>query len=378
MYSFSKLKGYNVVTTKPEKLGQIKDMIVDTKTWQIKGFLLSKGMFKEDTFCPMKVVKNIDFGERSVYCYSLIRGSPWIDERIRPEDMHLSEILHTRAFSKEKSEAGLVYDCIINTANVPWKVESLSIDQGLMKNAYRVSTSKIDGITEDRIRLNLRNIDIDVEKRNQFLKIENLREQVVQEKMVVEKKYSTVYSIISNLETRLNSYRSKELNAVEKIADNKETIKDLQTKRKRTMQDLKSTKRLFDDMQNSIDEIHKEMDKKRKIPEQDQQVMTRLQQLGKEMKAKESNLKEIQFQLKGHEKLGENLDLHAVKLKDGIKDAEIDIRISRDIAAEMEKDLEEQRKEKERLKKEHIHLEKKVLRHQEHSDEILTDAMRKK
>lgn len=377
MQYFSKIKGYEVKTTKPETIGTVRDIIVDTKTWRIKGLLLVKGLKKEVTFCPMKVVKGIEHGERSISCYHLAQLRTWVDERRRPEDIRLSKLLDRGAMSSDGVEMGHVFDYFINTTNVPWNVSSLIIDAGLMKEVISISATKIDTITDDRVWFKLKNLEIDVEKRNQFQMIENLKDQAIQEKMVVEKKYSSVYSKISDLEKRLHSYHSNELNASEKIENNKETIRDLQKKRKRLEQDHVSTSRLLDNMRDSKKEIQKEMDKKRDQAEQDQQVVSRLQQLGKEIKTKETNIEVTRMMLLRNEKVTKNLIVRVEKLKEEIKEAEAEAKVSRSIYGEIQTDIDKHRKEKDRLKREHIRLERKVLRISDQVYEVLESAAHK-
>lgn len=371
MYSFTKLKGFEVITTKPETIGKIKDIIVDSKKWQVKGFLLSKGLFSEDSFCPMKVVKNIDFTEKSVICYSLFKMREWVDERIRPEDMRLSKLIHQKVITEDLVEAGFIFDSVIDTKQIPWTIESIFIDQGLMQTTTSVNPHTIMEITEDGVRLKLKDIEVDTEKRKQFEKIEKLRIQAVEEKMILEKKYSNVNETISNLDMRLNSYRSSIANENEKTLDNRDTIGDIEKKLKRTLNDMKAAKKFVKETEESISEIDKEVVKKKKGAELNQQTKTRLQQLGKERKEKETNLEEMTIQYNDYEKLKDNIDAHVKKLHDEIKQSEKDIDTYQNIISEMGKDIQKRTNEKNDMKKDHIHLEKKVRRLEDNQTHII-------
>jgi chromosome segregation ATPase len=189
--------------------------------------------------------------------------------------------------------------------------------------------------------------------------------------MILEKKYSNVNETISNLDMRLNSYRSSIANENEKTLDNRDTIGDIEKKLKRTLNDMKAAKKFVKETEESISEIDKEVVKKKKGAELNQQTKTRLQQLGKERKEKETNLEEMTIQYNDYEKLKDNIDAHVKKLHDEIKQSEKDIDTYQNIISEMGKDIQKRTNEKNDMKKDHIHLEKKVRRLEDNQTHII-------
>lgn len=154
----SEIQGFDVEYKTGSKIGVIKDIIMDTtqERWHVVGMVVSPGITqKEMVVEPGEDVK-IDLDEETVIVTDKSTLDPALMDASSQKHLRLKFIHKKEVCSKDGEKIGKIYDTVITTRTVPWKVWKVLIKvPGFISRRVRLDIRDIDTITDDCVKLTL-------------------------------------------------------------------------------------------------------------------------------------------------------------------------------------------------------------------------------
>ena len=160
----SEMDGFTVEYRTGDKIGKLKDIIVDStqERWPVVGLYVSPGIGKgEIVLVPTKMV-DIDADEETV----VVTGDAKIEKPMIDASnwQHLLlEFVEGRAvLTKDGEKIGKVYDAVVMEGVKPWKVWKILVKtHGLKSRRLRMDVRDIAKITDEAVELKLLKAEIE-------------------------------------------------------------------------------------------------------------------------------------------------------------------------------------------------------------------------
>lgn len=160
----SELDGYTVEYRTGDKIGKVKDIIVNAKEerWPVVGLLISPGIGKGEIVIEATKMMEIDNDEETI----VITGEATITKPfIDASNMAnlLAEFVEGRpVLTKDGEKIGKVYDLVVMEGVKPWKVWKFLVKtSGLMSRRLRMDVRDIAKITDEAVELKLLKAEIE-------------------------------------------------------------------------------------------------------------------------------------------------------------------------------------------------------------------------
>jgi len=148
MRLFSQLEGYDMKSKLGDDMGKLKDVIIDSKTWNVNGLVLKGLVKKEKTFVKPKSIELAEKEER-IYLSPEVKVYEVSQEKSSMNYLYLSDLMKKKVFSNDDEKIGKVYDIEIATELKNWKVWKLLIKVGFKKRRLRIKPQTIMELGED-------------------------------------------------------------------------------------------------------------------------------------------------------------------------------------------------------------------------------------
>jgi sporulation protein YlmC with PRC-barrel domain len=125
----SELKDFVVIDSLGEKVGHIKDFIVDTTKdeWDVVDVLISKGMMKGKGVFSFDSIEKFDEDEQEINLKEHAEIDDLDEEKFGHDYILMEEIKDKKIFSVDEEEIGKIYDFVIATSLTPWKTIKLLV-----------------------------------------------------------------------------------------------------------------------------------------------------------------------------------------------------------------------------------------------------------
>ena len=154
----SELKGFDAEYKTGDKIGIVKDVVVDTtkEKWPVLGLVVSPGVLKKNVMVAPTEQVRIDVDEERV----MVPGETKLEEALvggsSRRMLQLGFMHKTPVYTKDEIKIGKIYDAVITTRLVPWKVWKVLIKvPELISRRLRLDIRDIEKIADDRITLKL-------------------------------------------------------------------------------------------------------------------------------------------------------------------------------------------------------------------------------
>lgn len=149
----SKLKDFVVIDSLGEKVGHVKDMIVDTTKdeWDIVDVLISKGMIKGKGVFSFDSIEKIDENEEEIVLKEHAEIDDLNEEKFGHDYILMDEIKDKKIFSEDEEEIGKIYDFVVATTLTPWKTIKLLVhphEHIIKGRRIRLDVDNISKITD--------------------------------------------------------------------------------------------------------------------------------------------------------------------------------------------------------------------------------------
>lgn len=146
------LKKCQVVDSVGEKIGKVKDVIVDTtkEKWVVKGIVVSTGIIGKDVLFNIEDIGKIGEDEKTI---DMKEGAEKreIREIFSPEYIPMEIIQEREVFSSDEEKVGDIYDYVVTTELTPWEIWKVLIrpsEKRLIGRRMRIDTKDISQIKD--------------------------------------------------------------------------------------------------------------------------------------------------------------------------------------------------------------------------------------
>ena len=160
----SELDGFTVEYRTGDKIGKIKDIIVDStkERWPVVGLYISPGIGKREIVIEPTQMVDIDVDEETIVVTGEAKiERPVIDASNR-EHLLLEFVEDQPVLTKDGEKIGKIYDAVVMEGLMPWKVWKVLIKtKGLRSRRLRMDVRDIAKITDEAIELKLLKAEIE-------------------------------------------------------------------------------------------------------------------------------------------------------------------------------------------------------------------------
>jgi len=154
----SEIQGFDVEYNTGSKVGVVKDIVVDTtkERWHVVGIVVSPGIAQKEIVIKANEDVVIDLDEETVTISDKAEHDMVPEDASSQKKLKLAFIHKKEIYSKDDEKIGKIYDVIVMTRMVPWKVWKVVIRvPGFISMRVRLDIRDIDSIDEERITLKL-------------------------------------------------------------------------------------------------------------------------------------------------------------------------------------------------------------------------------
>jgi len=149
----TELEEFTAVDSLGEEIGKIKDVIVDTKgeEWNIKEFMVSKGLLKGEAVFCFEDIKKFDEDEKRIALKDGVDLQDFDEEKLSHKYLSMDAVKDRDVFDSKEEEIGKIYDYVLATSLTPWQVVKILIrpsENRLKGRRIRLDVEKITKIKE--------------------------------------------------------------------------------------------------------------------------------------------------------------------------------------------------------------------------------------
>lgn len=125
----SEIKDYNVLNSIGEKIGNVKDVIVDTTKgkWYVIDVIVSKGLLKGRAIFSFGDIEKINEEENEIILKEHTKINDLDEEKFAHDYLTMDMIKDKKIFSEDEEEIGKIYDFVIATDLKPWETIKLLV-----------------------------------------------------------------------------------------------------------------------------------------------------------------------------------------------------------------------------------------------------------
>ncbi len=161
----SELEEYTAVDSLGEKIGKVKDAIVDTtgEEWNVKELVVSKGLLKGEAVFSFEDIKKFDEDEKRIALKDGTDLQDFDEEKLSHEYLSMDAVKERDVFDSNEEEIGKIYDYVLATNLTPWQVVKILIrphGNRLKGRRIRLDVEKITEI-KDVITVNISRDEVD-------------------------------------------------------------------------------------------------------------------------------------------------------------------------------------------------------------------------
>lgn len=150
---YSILKKCELTTTVGQKVGNITDLLVDTRKipWTVKKIALKTRTLGRKTFAlPIDQVEKVNKTQKNVLVVGYVEPEP-SPTLSKVDMMFLTDLTKKNAVSEDDENIGKIYDFDVSTLTKPWTVEKVLIKTGIKKRRLRISVDRVKSIEKNVI-----------------------------------------------------------------------------------------------------------------------------------------------------------------------------------------------------------------------------------
>ena len=160
----SEMDGFTVEYRTGDKIGKLKDIIVDStkERWPVVGLYISPGIGRAEIVMAPTKMMDINVDEETI----VVTGDATLDKPVtdasNTENLLLEFIENRPVLTKDGENIGKIYDAVVMEGVKPWKVWKILIKtKGLRSRRLRMDVRDIAKITDEAVELNLLKAEIE-------------------------------------------------------------------------------------------------------------------------------------------------------------------------------------------------------------------------
>jgi len=160
----SEMDGFTVEYRTGDKIGKLKDIIVDSskERWPVVGLYVSPGIGKAEIVLEPTKMVDIDIEEETVVVTGDAKIIKPVIDASNLEALLLEFIEDRPVLTKDGEKIGKVYDAVVMEGVKPWKVWKVLVKtQGLRSRRLRMDVRDIVKITDEAVELKLLKAEIE-------------------------------------------------------------------------------------------------------------------------------------------------------------------------------------------------------------------------
>jgi len=125
----SELEGFTAVDSLGEKIGKVKDVLVDTtgKEWDVKEIVFSWGILKGNGVFSLGDIKKFDESEKRIELKGRVELREFDKEKFSRKYLSMNAVKDRDVFGSDEEEIGKIYDYVVATKLTPWQVVKILI-----------------------------------------------------------------------------------------------------------------------------------------------------------------------------------------------------------------------------------------------------------
>ncbi|MEA3457843.1 MAG: PRC-barrel domain-containing protein [Candidatus Thermoplasmatota archaeon] len=125
----SELEGYQVFDSLGEKVGKVKDAVVDAtrEEWLVKEIVFSWGVMKGDGVFSFEDIENLNESEERIELKERAELRDFDKEKFSRRYLSMDAVGNRDVFGSDEEEIGKIYDYVLTTKLTPWQVTKLLI-----------------------------------------------------------------------------------------------------------------------------------------------------------------------------------------------------------------------------------------------------------
>ena len=145
MILFSQMEGYEIRSQMGDRMGKMKDLVIDTSNWKVKGLVIAE---KKKRMLVNPHDLKIEWAEEKIILSPEVRTVEDLQEKSSVHNMYLSDLVKKHVISSDDEEVGRIFDVEITTELKDWEVWKLLIKVGFKKRRLRIKPKKIRKLDE--------------------------------------------------------------------------------------------------------------------------------------------------------------------------------------------------------------------------------------
>lgn len=140
----TELRKYVGIDALGKKLGKLTCVAINTKTWAVEAVVLKKLFAKPEEY-KLEKVKSLDEAKHKITLEG--KGAPLPEPVL--EHICCHELMKKKLLSSDEKDAGRIYDIVLATQFLPWKIDKLLIHIKPLERRVRLSTGEVKSISEN-------------------------------------------------------------------------------------------------------------------------------------------------------------------------------------------------------------------------------------
>jgi sporulation protein YlmC with PRC-barrel domain len=140
----SELRKYKGITTLGKKLGKLKCIAIDTKTWGVKSVVLKKILRKPLEY-KFDSIKSLNETKKRV----IIEGKGETLAETTLEHICCCELMKKKVLASDEKDMGKIYEFVFATEFTPWRVDRLLLHVKPLKRRLRLPLTEVKSIAKN-------------------------------------------------------------------------------------------------------------------------------------------------------------------------------------------------------------------------------------
>jgi sporulation protein YlmC with PRC-barrel domain len=129
-----------------DKMGKMKDLVIDTSNWKVKGLVISEK--KRRSLVNPHDLK-IEWDNERIILSPEVKAIEDTQEKSSVHNLYLSDLVKKHVISSDEEKVGRIFDVEITTELKDWEVWKLLIKVGFKKRRLRMRPKKISKLGKD-------------------------------------------------------------------------------------------------------------------------------------------------------------------------------------------------------------------------------------
>lgn len=146
MILFSQLEGYEIQSQMGDTMGKMKDLVIDTSNWKVKGLVIKDKKIRS-LVNPHDL--KIEWDNERIILSPEVKAIEDTQEKSSVHNLYLSDLVKKHVISSDEEKVGRIFDVEITTELKDWEVWKLLIKVGFKKRRLRMKPKKIGKLGKD-------------------------------------------------------------------------------------------------------------------------------------------------------------------------------------------------------------------------------------